>query len=122
MLAVPAFGVTNEQAQAALRGELDRLKTRGRHRRGAGPLQGPLQGRPRSAPCATTRRLAKQLAEHQRLFGDWRELFRYIDRLDKVTKADIRRVAGQTFQTNNRTVAMIVDKSQAPAAAPQGGR
>ncbi|HYH44467.1 MAG TPA: insulinase family protein, partial [Thermoanaerobaculia bacterium] len=50
--------------------------------------------------------LADLLADQQRLYGDWRELFRYLDRIDKVTKADIRRVAGETFQKNNRTVAM----------------
>ena len=37
--------------------------------------------------------LARALAEHQRLYGDWRELFRYLGRLEKVSKADIRRVA-----------------------------
>ena len=37
--------------------------------------------------------LAQQLAEAQTRYGDWREIFRYIDRIDKVTKADIRRVA-----------------------------
>ena len=50
--------------------------------------------------------LANALANEHRLYGDWRELFRYLDRIDKVTKADIRRVANATFQKNNRTVAM----------------
>ncbi|MGC2770194.1 MAG: hypothetical protein WA232_00765, partial [Candidatus Sulfotelmatobacter sp.] len=38
---------------------------------------------------------------------DWRELFRSVDRIDKVTKADIRRVANETFNENNRTVGVI---------------
>jgi predicted Zn-dependent peptidase len=68
--------------------------------------------------------IASQLAEAQRLYGDWREAFRTLDRIQKVTKADIRRVAGRTFEKTNRTVAMIVTAAgKAPAATPaQGGR
>ncbi len=41
--------------------------------------------------------LANSLAEYQTRYGDWRELFLQLDRVDKVTKADIRRVANQVF-------------------------
>jgi predicted Zn-dependent peptidase len=51
--------------------------------------------------------LATQLAIYQTRYGDWRELFRSVDRIDKVTKADIRRVANETFNNNNRTVGVI---------------
>jgi predicted Zn-dependent peptidase len=51
--------------------------------------------------------LATQLAIYQTRYGDWRELFRSVDRIDKVTKADIRRVANETFNDNNRTVGVI---------------
>jgi predicted Zn-dependent peptidase len=34
-----------------------------------------------------------------------------VDRIDKVTKADIRRVADKVFVESNRTVAMIESKS-----------
>ena len=51
--------------------------------------------------------LATQLAIYQTRYGDWRELFRSVDRIDKVTKADIRRVANETFQDTNRTVGVI---------------
>ena len=51
--------------------------------------------------------LAGELAHYQTLFGDWRELFRHVEQIDKVTKADIRRVANKTFVDGNRTVAMI---------------
>jgi predicted Zn-dependent peptidase len=61
--------------------------------------------------------LALQLAEHQRLYGDWRELFRYLDRLDAVTAEDVQRVARQTFRDANRTVAMIV--TEEPEATPE---
>ena len=66
--------------------------------------------------------LATQLAIYQTRYGDWREIFRYIDRIDKVTKADIRRVANKTFVDSNRTVAMIeTTKPPAPAATTKGG-
>src|ERR1700732_2379264 len=51
--------------------------------------------------------LAIQLATYQRRYGDWRELFRTVDRIDKVTKSDIRRVANTTFVDTNRTVGVI---------------
>jgi predicted Zn-dependent peptidase len=47
------------------------------------------------------------LATYQTRYGDWRELFHSVDRIDKVTKADIRRVANQTFNDTNRTVGII---------------
>jgi predicted Zn-dependent peptidase len=109
VLAVPGVGVTNPQVQAALREELERLKredvtdeelARFRARAKAGLVRG----------LRSNLGLANQLAEHQRLYGDWRELFRSIDRLEKVTKADVRRVANETFTPSNRTVAMIVNK------------
>jgi predicted Zn-dependent peptidase len=68
--------------------------------------------------------LALQLALTQTELGDWRELFTQIDRIDKVTAADVRRVANQTFTVNNRTIAYI-DNTPAPqkttAAAPTKG-
>jgi predicted Zn-dependent peptidase len=51
--------------------------------------------------------LALQLATVQTLFGDWRELFRSVDKINAVTAADIRRVASKTFTPENRTVAYI---------------
>src|SRR5208282_1499254 len=41
--------------------------------------------------------LASELGSNQARYDDWRELFRSVDRIEKVTKADIRRVANQTF-------------------------
>lgn len=51
--------------------------------------------------------LAQSLAVYQTLYGDWRELFRSVDRIDAVSKADIRRVANEVFVPTNRTVAII---------------
>src|SRR6202035_501624 len=39
--------------------------------------------------------LASNLATYQTRYGDWRELFHSVDRINEVTKADIRRVANE---------------------------
>jgi predicted Zn-dependent peptidase len=62
--------------------------------------------------------LATQLALFQTRYGDWRELFRQVDNLEKVSKADIRRVANQTFVPVNRTVGII--ETAVPPAQPAG--
>ncbi len=64
--------------------------------------------------------LASQLAIYQARYGDWRELFQSVDRIDKVTKADIRRVANQTFVPANRTVG-IIETVAPPAGQGQNG-
>jgi hypothetical protein len=51
--------------------------------------------------------LSTQLATYQTRYGDWRDLFRSVERIDKVTKQDIRRVANETFVDINRTVGVI---------------
>ena len=67
--------------------------------------------------------LAYALSLYEARYDDWRELFRSVDRIEKVTKADIRRVANQTFVPDNRTVGIIEFASPPPgvAPAPHGG-
>src|SRR5271155_5680860 len=67
--------------------------------------------------------LASELGLYQARYDDWRELFRSVDRIEKVTKADVRRVANKTFTPDNRTVGIIEFAGGPPgaAAAPQGG-
>ena len=69
---------------------------------------------------ASNEGLAEQLAIYQTRYGDWRELFKYLDRVDKVTKADIRRVANQVFQDTNRTIGVIQTQAASTQAAPAG--
>ena len=70
--------------------------------------------------------LASNLGLFQSRYDDWRELFRSVERIDKVTKADIRRIANKTFVADNRTVGIIEFAPPAgpppgAPAAPQGG-
>jgi predicted Zn-dependent peptidase len=120
--AVPNQGKTPKDLAAAFREEIDKLKT-------TDVTDEELQMVKTRAKASLIRGLgdnpglAQQLAETQTRYGDWREIFRYIDRIDKVTKADIRRVANKTFVPSNRTVAMIeTERPPAPASAAKGGK
>src|SRR6202035_3279355 len=114
VFAIPAVGVTNDKVQASIRTEIERLK----REEVSDEELARFKTRAKAELVRSLRSnqgIADQIANAQRLYGDWRELFRNIDRYDRVSKADIRRVAERTFQATNRTVTMIVT---APAAAP----
>jgi predicted Zn-dependent peptidase len=64
--------------------------------------------------------LAEELAIYQLRYGDWRELFNELQKIDAVTKADIRRVANKTFVDTNRTWA-AVETEPTPAAQKAAG-
>ena len=72
--------------------------------------------------------LAAAFATAQQNYGDWREVFRQVERIDRVTAEDIQRVARVVFTPSNRTAAWIEttsgqDKSKAQAQVKtQGGR
>lgn len=112
--AVPARGISNDKVAEALHAELarmvnedvtdeelDRFKTRAK----ADLLRS----------LDSNSGLAEQLVTYHTLTGDWREIFKYIERTDAVTKADIRRVAADVFKATNRTVARL-ENDAAPAA------
>jgi predicted Zn-dependent peptidase len=105
-LAVPLPGHSTQEVGDAIHAEIDRLKKEDisddelkmiKTRAKANLIRG----------LADNEGLANQLAFYQTRYGDWRELFRSVDRIDKVTKADIRRIANETFNDTNRTVGVI---------------
>jgi predicted Zn-dependent peptidase len=117
--AFPLPGHTTQEVGDAIHAEIERLKkedisddelkmiktrTKANLIRGLGDNEG----------------LATQLATYQTRYGDWRELFRSVDRIDKVTKADIRRIANETFNDNNRTIGVIETATGAGQGAEQG--
>lgn len=63
--------------------------------------------------------LANAIAVHQAQYGDWRQLFHYLDEIDAVTAADVQRVARATLQPINRTVAVIETASGDDAGEPE---
>ena len=116
--AFPMPGHKPEEVAEAIHAEIERLKTQDisddelkmiKTRAKANLIRG----------LANNEGLAFQLALYQARFDDWRELFRSVDRIDKVTKADIRRVATQIFVPANRTVGII--ETAPPAAQGQNG-
>jgi len=119
--ATPLPGHTNDVLREAIHKEIDKLKTTDvtdeelaqfKTRNRADTLLG----------LADNEGLAHQLAENQTRFGDWRQLFRELDQADKVSKADIRRVANKIFVESNRTSARIEFMPPAqPAAQDAGG-
>ena len=52
------------------------------------------------------------LGFYQGIFGDWRELFRRVERIESLTKEDIQRVAQETLIETNRTVGELYTESE----------
>ena len=70
----------------------------------------------RERQFANTSRFAVNLSEW-RAYGDWRLYFLHRDRIEKVTAADIKRVASEYLVQSNRTVGMFVP-TETPVRAP----
>jgi predicted Zn-dependent peptidase len=117
---VPTPGHTPEEIQAAIRVEIDRLKSEDV----ADGELATVKTRTRAnliRQLDSNQGLALQLGRYQARDGDWRELFRDVDQIQKVTKADVRRVANQTFVETNRTVGMI-QSTQLATVRDSGGQ
>jgi predicted Zn-dependent peptidase len=59
--------------------------------------------------------LAQLLASFQANYGDWRKLFTSIDDIDKVTAADVQRVAREYLTPDNRTIALTYKAAEGGA-------
>jgi predicted Zn-dependent peptidase len=118
--AVPLPGHSPAEMREAIHKEIEKLKTSNvsdselamyKIRARADLLRG----------LADNQGLASSLAEYQTRYGDWRQLFLELDRVDKVTKGDIRRVANRVFVASNRTSAEI-DTEDAADGVKTGSR
>ena len=101
--AVPARGHTNEESEKAIDAEIERLKTE----LVTSAELAKAKTRARASlvrQLASNSGLASQLTFYETVTGDWRNLFRQLDKIDKVTAEDIQRVAKEYFITKNRTV------------------
>jgi predicted Zn-dependent peptidase len=120
--ATPLAPHTTAEVEAAIYDELERLK---REPVSAKELEKVINNL--DADLVRTLRsnsgLASQLALHQAVAGDWRYILKSRDKVAAVTAADIQRVAAQYFTKSNRTVGVLVRKSDGKtvAAMPSGG-
>ncbi len=117
--AVTTPGHTPDEARDSLRSEIERLKKE--------DVSDEELARVKTRAKADLLRsldsnagLAQQLATAQARFGDWREIFRRVERIDRVTKADVRRVADATFGFDNRNIGVI--ESTQMATTPDAGK
>jgi predicted Zn-dependent peptidase len=104
--AVPARGRTNQECEEAIYAEIDKLKTepvlpeeleKAKTRSRAGLIR----------QLASNSGLASLLTFYEVVTGDWRNLFKQLDDIDRVTAEDIQRVAKKYFTTKNQTVGII---------------
>jgi len=104
--AVPARGHSNQVCEEAIYAEIDKLKTE---------LVSPEElAKAKTRSRASLIRqldsnsgLAAQLTFFEVVTGDWRNLFKQLDDIDKVQAQDIQRVAKEYFTTKNQTVGII---------------
>jgi predicted Zn-dependent peptidase len=107
--ALTAPGRTVDEVATALRKEIENLKTE--------PVaQVDLERVKTQARAGLLRSLdsnmgmAQQLLEYEVKTGSWRNLFKELDAIAKVTPADIQRVAQGTFTPQNRTIGKLLSK------------
>ncbi|MER3435508.1 MAG: peptidase M16 [Leptolyngbya sp. ERB_1_1] len=105
--ALTAPGRSIEEVAPALRAEIDRLKTQ--------PVSAQELDRIKTQARAELLRsldsnmgMAESLLEYEVKTGSWRNLFKQIDAIAKITPADIQRVAKATFMNENRTIGRIL--------------
>ncbi len=65
----------------------------------------------------TNNGVGQTLGYFEHVFGDYREMFRVIERYRAVTAEDCKRVARQVFDPQRRTVAVLVPESEPKAEA-----
>jgi predicted Zn-dependent peptidase len=111
-----AAGHTNQENEEAMLAEIERLKTEliteeelsRVKQRARADLIGELD---------SNSGLAAQLAYNEVKTGNWRNLFRWLEDIEKVTREDIRRVAQTYFRERNRTVGYLLPETRGQSDA-----
>lgn len=104
--AMNAPGKATSEIEKAVVEEMDRLIA-------DGVTQEEIDGFKRRARAGLTRSLrsnagmARTLATAQLYYGDWRELFRAMEKIEKVTPEDVRRVAREILTSRSRVVGQL---------------
>jgi predicted Zn-dependent peptidase len=101
-----APGKNNPEVEKEMMAEIERLKNELVN-------EAELEGVKNRARASLLRLMADNtsmgiaLASYQTLTGDWRNLFKLLDKINAVTPADVQRVAKATFTDVNRTVGYL---------------
>jgi predicted Zn-dependent peptidase len=116
--AFPTSGHTVEENEAAMDELIERLKTDGVD---SATLE-MVKTKARASLISqldSNAGLAGQLTENQVGYGDWRQMFRWLDEIQKVSAEDVKRVAKEYFRPEARTAAYLVKPAE---DAPQGDK
>jgi predicted Zn-dependent peptidase len=111
ILCMPNKGVKNEDCEKAIYEEIKKIET-------SGVTDDELKGVKARAKADFLKGidsnlgLAIQLGFAENIRGNWRELFKQLDKIDAVTNDDIVRVSKDLFKRTNRVVAMIETKGE----------
>ncbi len=110
--AFPSQGHTTRECEEAILAEIEKIKQE--------PVTeeevAAVKTRARAAflsGLASNAGIAEQLARAESRFGDYREMFREVPKIEAVQAADIQRVANKIFVKRNSTVAVIVPPAKA---------
>lgn len=107
VFSLPNKDKTTEENEKAIMEEIDRIKNE------PVPAEGlkSVKARERSEfinSLDSNLGLAMSLTDFENINGSWRDMFKKLDLIDKVTADDVQRVAKKYFSSKNSTVAQIV--------------
>ncbi len=104
--AVPSKGVSAKQCEGAVMAEIEKVKET---LISAEELE-KVKARAKAnfiAQLTSRDGIAIQLAGYQTMYGDWRAMFKQLDKINAVTAEDIQRVAKEYLTRTNRTTGYI---------------
>ncbi len=111
-LAVPAKGHTSEECIKVIDEQIERLKKESvseeeltKYKRTT--KKGLIQA------MKSNMSMTMNLTEAEAIYGDWREFFNSLDKVDAVTADDVKRVASKYLIRKNRTIGEIVPEDEA---------
>ncbi len=108
--ALTSPGTTVEQLAAALRAEIDRLKTEPVKPEELRQIKTQLKaGLLRTLD--SNMGMARILAEYEAKTGSWHNIFEELTKLESITVEDLQRVAQKTFTAENRTIGRLLPSS-----------
>ncbi|HKG22486.1 MAG TPA: pitrilysin family protein [Blastocatellia bacterium] len=117
--AQPKAGVAPEAVERAIYEEIDKVKARSISDQELEKAKNILLANFYRG-MKTINGKANILGTYEVFFGDYKKLFTTADDLNKITKADVQRVAQKYFSEKNRTVATLVPEAQGAGQNSEG--